>query len=103
MPRVLRSGDKQREAEPELDYLDLIIAAEKAGYDRGRNSILGGCYEVGYVLGWDHGLGARQDARAFVRGIIDGYGEGLAERHQMLDEIRDRDCVKYLAGKAAAR
>jgi hypothetical protein len=100
---VSRSGDKQREAEPELDYLDLIVAAEKAGYDRGRNSVLGGCYEAGYVLGWDHGLGARQDCRALVRGIIDGYGEGLAERHRMLDELRDRDRIRHLAGKAAAR
>jgi hypothetical protein len=100
---VSRGGDSRWEAEPELDYLDLIVSAEKAGYDRGRASVLSGCYEAGYVLGWDHGLGARQDCRALVRGIIDGYGEGLAERHRMLDELRDRDRVRHLAGKAATR
>lgn len=88
------------------DYLDLIVAAAKAGYARGRESVLGSSYPQGHALGFDHGYGARQDARPLVRGLIDGYDAGLAERHRMLEEIRDRDRIRHLAShpveKAAA-
>lgn len=84
-------------------WLCRVLDSWREGFECGRASVLGSPYPDGYDLGWDHGLGARQDARAFVRGIIDGYEGGLAERHRMLEALRDRDRIKYLAGKAAAR
>jgi len=83
-------------------WLRRVLGAWREGYQRGR----GGTYAEGYDFGFDHGYAARQDERAFVRGIIEGFEAGTAERLRWLEASRDRERVRHLAShpvrKAAA-
>jgi hypothetical protein len=63
------------------------------GLALGRGELLAGGYRAGYDLGHDTGLGARQDTRALVRGIIDGYSAGCAARHRLVAELLDQEAA----------
>ncbi len=98
MPRVSRCAGLPVEAaeveallalSDERDrWLARVIDAHRAGFDSGRAEP--GGYLDGHALGYDHGLGARQDARAFIRGVIEGYSAGLAERHRWVSKLLGR-------------
>jgi hypothetical protein len=83
-------------------WLRRVLAAWREGYEQSRR----GSYRDGYDLGFDHGYAARQDCRAFVKGIIEGFEAGTAERLRWLETSRDRERVRHLAShpvrKAAA-
>jgi hypothetical protein len=55
----------------------------RTAYEAGRQAHLDGGYPAGYILGHDTGLSARQDARGYVHGILDGFRVGCQERHQL--------------------
>lgn len=44
-------------------------------------------YLTGYDLGHDTGLGARQDTRGYVHGILDGWAAGCQERQELADRL----------------
>ena len=44
-----------------------------AAYQQGRQAHLAGGYQTGFTLGHDTGLSARQDTRAYVHGVLDGF------------------------------
>jgi hypothetical protein len=61
------------------DYLQLIRAA----YEQGGQAAVTGDYQSGYTLGHDTGYSARQDSRAFVRGVLEGFTAGTEARQQL--------------------
>lgn len=66
--------------------LDLIRSAAEVG----AASVL--TPERGRAIGFDTGLGARQDTRAFVHALIEGFAAGTAERHALAEDLtRERE------------
>jgi hypothetical protein len=68
-----------------------------AAYQQGRQAHLAGGYQTGFILGHDTGLSARQDTRAYVHGILDGFLAGCDQRHQLAEQLLRRDQAKYPA------
>lgn len=69
-------------------YADAMLAL---GFALGRGSVLAMTYAEAFDLGHDTGLGARQDTRAIVRGIIDGYSAGCQARHRLVAELLGKE------------
>jgi len=44
---------------------------------------------LGHQLGYDVGFGARQDARAFVHVVMDGFAASSADRHDIAAQIAE--------------
>jgi hypothetical protein len=65
-------------------------AAHDAGVAEGRAVKIGHGYETGYELGHDTGLSARQDTRAYVHGILEGWDAGCQARHELAEELLHR-------------
>jgi flagellar biosynthesis/type III secretory pathway protein FliH len=63
----------------------------EAAYQQGRQAHLAGGYQTGFTLGHDTGLSARQDTRAYVHGILDGFLAGCGQRHQLVEQQLRRD------------
>ena len=63
----------------------------EAAYQRGRQAHLASGYQTGFTLGHDTGLSARQDTRAYVHGILDGFLVGCDQRHQLVEQQLRRD------------
>jgi hypothetical protein len=74
--------------------------AYRAGFDTGRDPGLLG-YQDGYNLGHDTGLSARQDSRAYVHGILEGWEDGCAARHAFVEERRVRDAQQAREARQA--
>lgn len=62
-------------------------AAYDAGLAEGQAVKLGNGYQTGYDLGHDTGYSARQDSRAYVHGILDGWAAGCEARHQLVEDL----------------
>ena len=62
-----------------------------AAYQQGRQAHLAGGYQAGFILGHDTGLSARQDTRPYVHGILDGFLAGCDQRHQVAEQLLQRD------------
>ena len=60
-----------------------------AAYGQSHQAHLAGGYQAGYILGHDTGLSARQDTRAYVHGVLDGFQAGAQQRHQLARELLD--------------
>jgi hypothetical protein len=84
-----RARAREAAAIGKSDQLDRWQAYAEAmlayGFDLGRGLLLD--YGQAYQLGHDTGLGARQDTRAMVRGILDGYSAGCRARHELIAEL----------------
>ncbi len=68
-----------------------------AAYQQGRQAHLAGGYQTGFTLGHDTGLSARQDTRAYVHGILDGFQAGCDQRHQLAEQLLRRDQARHPA------
>ena len=68
-----------------------------AAYKQGRQAHLAGGYQTGFTLGHDTGLSARQDTRAYVHGILDGFHAGCDQRHQLVEQQLRRDQARHTA------
>jgi hypothetical protein len=77
-------------------------ASPEAAYEQGRQAHLTGGYEAGFTLGNDTGLSARQDTRAYVHGILDGFDAGCEQRHQLAGELLRRDQARRPASRRQA-
>ena len=73
-----------------------------AAYEQGRQAHLTGGYEAGFTLGHDTGLSARQDTRAYVHGIMDGFDAGCDQRHQLAGQLLRRDQARRPASRRQA-
>ena len=74
----------------------------QAGYREGQYDATHS-YQAGYDLGHDTGLSARQDSRAFVHGILDGWAAGCDTRHQLARELLRQDAPRRRAQAEAER
>lgn len=79
-------------------YADAMLAL---GFRLGRGELEAMTYAEAFDLGHDTGLGVRQDCRAIVRGIIDGYSAGCQARHRLVAELlgKGERCDNGAAGK----
>jgi hypothetical protein len=57
-------------------------------YEAGERAATNG-YRAGHDLGFDTGYSARQDTRAYVHGILDGFAAGNEARKQVVRELLD--------------
>jgi hypothetical protein len=77
-----------------------------AAYEQGRQAHLAGGYQEGFTLGHDTGLSARQDARGYVHGILDGFQAGTQARHRLATELlrhpRTKDTARQTDREAEA-
>ena len=74
-----------------------------AGYQQGRQAHLSGGYDEGYTLGHDTGYSARQDTRAYVHGILDGFAAGTEERHRLAADLLRRSQPNPAVARQADR
>jgi hypothetical protein len=58
-----------------------------AGRAAGRQEAVTGTYRDGWELGHDTGLAARQDSRAFVAGVREGWDAGCHERQALAETL----------------
>jgi flagellar biosynthesis/type III secretory pathway protein FliH len=78
-------------AEAEGRYrLQLARESFAAGFAAGRQAHLSGGYQAGFDLGHDTGLSARQDTRAYVHGIMDGFAAGTQARQEFAARLLHR-------------
>ena len=68
-----------------------------AAYQQGRQAHLAGGHQTGFTLGHDTGLSARQDTRAYVHGILDGFLAGCDQRHQLAEQLLQRNQARHPA------
>jgi hypothetical protein len=84
-----RARAREAAALDKSDQLDRWQAYAEAmlayGFALGRGLVLD--YGQAYQLGHDTGLGARQDTRGMVRGIVDGYSAGCRSRHELVADL----------------
>lgn len=78
----LQPGERQ----PNPD-LDAAASLAHQFYLDGQQSVTRGGYDAGKNLGHDVGFGARQDTRAFVHGVMDGFAQGTEARHDLADSL----------------
>lgn len=76
---------------PQPVSADMAAAASLAAefYRDGQESVTKGGYQAGANLGHDVGYGARQDARSFVHGVIEGFERGTQARQQLAASLTD--------------
>jgi hypothetical protein len=101
-------SDKDEYVQVRRDILDAVTKLISSGhehderlragaYQQGRQAHLAGGYETGFALGHDTGLSARQDTRAYVHGILDGFLAGCDQRHQLAEQLLRRDQARHSA------
>jgi flagellar biosynthesis/type III secretory pathway protein FliH len=107
--RAVNSG-KDEYVQVHRDTLDAVTELISSGhvhdeqlraapYQQGRQAHLAGGYQTGFALGHDTGLSARQNTRAYVHGILDGFQAGCDQRHQLVEQRLRRDQARHSASQ----
>jgi hypothetical protein len=104
------ASDKDEYVQVRRDTLEAVTELISSGhehderlrataYQQGRQAHLAGGYQTGFTLGHDTGLSARQDTRAYVHGILDGFLAGCDQRHQLVEQALRRDQARHSASR----
>jgi len=97
-----RGSEADREPAAETVDRDAAAAMAHQFYADGQKSVTRGGYRAGHDLAFDVGYGARNDeARPFVRGVLEGHEAGLDARRELLEAMRDRDRAVDARARAA--
>jgi hypothetical protein len=96
-----RGSEADREPAGETVDRDAAAAMAHQFYADGQRSVTHGGYQAGHDLAFDVGYGARNDdARMFVRGVLEGHASGLDARRELLEAT---DAPQRAARAAEAR